>query len=136
MNKELQGLDRLEKLAEFLQTISRKQFNMENWYIRKPDCGTVACAAGWATHIPSFRRAGFKLLREKYLLKGDEYTHFSPVYKNNGGMDAVQTFFNLNDDDAWHLFGDDTKRTPKQEAKVLRQYVKARRIAPGVTHAK
>lgn len=43
--------DRLNKLADFLQKLPPRKFNIENW-VDKTDaageCGTVCCALGWA----------------------------------------------------------------------------------------
>ncbi len=61
------GLKRLEKLADFMETVPRKKFNFNvivghDWG-GKPDlsCGTTACALGWATTMPLFRRLGLYL---------------------------------------------------------------------------
>lgn len=67
------GNKRLLKLADFLEKLHadkkrRKQFDYTNWVNRalwkgKADlsCGTTACALGWATTIPEFRKAGLRL---------------------------------------------------------------------------
>lgn len=55
---------RLETLATFLETeVPRKFFDMALFGNVDPGqkfggCGTVGCALGWATAIPSFRKAG------------------------------------------------------------------------------
>jgi hypothetical protein len=65
---------RLRKLAAFLRELPRRKFDFGTW-ARDPgnpdpehrikldphDCKTVACAAGWATCIPEFKRAGLRL---------------------------------------------------------------------------
>jgi hypothetical protein len=63
---------RLRKLAAFLRELPRRKFDFGTW-ARDPgnpdprikldphDRKTVACAAGWATCIPEFKRAGLRL---------------------------------------------------------------------------
>lgn len=62
------GKRRLLKLADFLETADLPgEFNLEtmaqDWRAGQPQCGTQACALGWATTIPSFRKAGLSLNR-------------------------------------------------------------------------
>ena len=62
------GKRRLLKLAEFLENeVEAKRFNMGRWGSGNeegtPRCGTVACALGWASAVPSLRRAGVRLNR-------------------------------------------------------------------------
>ena len=62
---------RLQVLADYLRTITPKQWRGESWG-RLPGkdleggevewtCKTQACALGHATQIPAFKRAGLKL---------------------------------------------------------------------------
>lgn len=61
------GMKRLEKLATKLEKLPPKRFNYNSWVGRnwgkKPDlsCGTTACAMGWATTMPEFRRLGLRM---------------------------------------------------------------------------
>jgi hypothetical protein len=60
------GKRRLLKLADFLETkVPPDSFNMSHWGrgddAGKPQCGTTACALGWASAIPSLRKAGVRL---------------------------------------------------------------------------
>ncbi len=61
---------RLLKLADFLESLPRNRFCLERWVGRgwegKPDlsCGTTACALGWATTIPEFRKLGVRMKKE------------------------------------------------------------------------
>lgn len=58
---------RLLKLADFLDTLPPERFNYAYWvghdWDGRPDlsCGTTACALGWATTMPTFRRLGLRL---------------------------------------------------------------------------
>lgn len=71
---------RLKKLIDLMSSLPKSaanHFDMMTWYSHDGDhqhkapkdgkitrallneCGTVACAAGWAATIPSFKKAGF-----------------------------------------------------------------------------
>ncbi len=49
---------RLEVLSKFLRTLPVKKFDIETW---RSDCGTTACAIGWACTIPEFQEAGLEI---------------------------------------------------------------------------
>jgi hypothetical protein len=119
---------RLLKLADFLENLKPRQFNLATWTVscgEKTDdaaCGTVACACGWATTIPSFRRAGFRLARRL------SWTDPTPVFGRERGWDAVKAFFDMNYGEANHLFSIESysggERTrPQTVAKRIRQVV-------------
>lgn len=61
---------RLLSLATFLEELPRKRFFYGTWvgptWKGKSDlsCGTTACALGWATVLPEFRRLGLRLDRD------------------------------------------------------------------------
>ncbi|WP_230684392.1 hypothetical protein, partial [Streptococcus pneumoniae] len=54
--------NRLNLLADFLDTLPRKKFDFSrfgNGDLRlEPSCKAAGCALGWATTIPQFRRLG------------------------------------------------------------------------------
>lgn len=128
---------RLLKLADFLETVPKDNFDMGVVYEDegmfagdcapkyprpKKHCGTVACAMGWATAIPSFRRAGLRL-----------YETGSIVLKNSrcdgvfwcDSFDTAELFFELGSDESRFLFGgSEYGSTPKQVAKHIRKFVK------------
>lgn len=62
------GRNRLLKLAQLLEKLPINRFNYAEWvgsdWQGKSDlsCGTTGCALGWATTIPSLRRAGLRLI--------------------------------------------------------------------------
>lgn len=85
-------LNRLSKLATFLETVPKKNFDISLFYDQK-ECGTVACAAGWAGLMPCFRKRGFKINDNGY-----------PKYKNDYGFRAVEEFFGLGSSESRHLF--------------------------------
>jgi len=64
------GNRRLLKLADLLDALPDERFVFKHWvdpetYEGKPDlsCGTTACAFGWATTVPAFRKLGLRLQR-------------------------------------------------------------------------
>jgi hypothetical protein len=66
---------RLLKLADFLRTVPQREFDMGEWHKGSESgsvCKTVACAAGWACSIPSFRRAGLRLNINDFWEEEDE----------------------------------------------------------------
>lgn len=55
--------DRLLRLADFLDTVPPEQFDYNIWFngTALGECGTTACALGWATAIPEFQALGLEL---------------------------------------------------------------------------
>ena len=94
---------RLLKLAAFLDSLDEERFDYRYWigndWKGKPDlsCGTTACAVGWATTIPSFRRAGLRMGDdEPLLLRAGRLTLSS--------WPAVCEFFGVREHVAQYLF--------------------------------
>lgn len=60
---------RLLKLADFLDKLPPERFDYSSWVgddwggRQDLSCGTTACALGWATTMPEFRRLGLRLDR-------------------------------------------------------------------------
>lgn len=101
------NVKRLQKLADFLRIVPREVFNIRGWLYadinedisshlhnpeRASECGFAACAMGWATQIPSFRRAGL-------LIAGR-----TPVFKDELGFDAAEKFFDIDAYTSRYLF--------------------------------
>lgn len=144
-----QGAIRLLTLADQLESLdglADNLFDMDDWFsdpddllkqagkycplnpAELRDCNSTACAIGFATLNPTFKRAGLK-----YGAKG-------PTFKGHFGWRAVAAFFGLPDGyyDAphkitRHLFGPAEARTPAQEVEVLRRFV--RKYAPAAYRA-
>ena len=81
------NIERLTKLAELLDTVPPDRFNMDYWGLTPRggpeelnivECGTSACALGWACSIPEFRAAGLRLRKHSTSIR---YDHFSPEFK-------------------------------------------------------
>ncbi len=97
-----EGHRRLLVLAEFLETkVPRDKFNLGDWAtsLDSNECGTAACAVGWATTIPAFADAGLRLcahLRDSAGL----------AFGDHMGWHAVVAFFEVDRSRAMNLFRD------------------------------
>jgi hypothetical protein len=126
---------RLNKLADFLDKqvskLPKRRFSMisySNMAIDRegrtlfreklePSCGTSACACGFATAI-------FRDLKLEYSSSW-EYTNLINIKTGEVNDQAVEDFFGVQGGTEFeHVFGCDKKRTPKQEAKIIRQFIK------------
>lgn len=141
------GKRRLLKLADFLKKLPRKRFDYGAWvgedWKGKADlsCGTTACALGWATVIPSLRKAGLRLY------KRNDGTNGYVTLKNRtrvGSEQAAAEVFGITPQEAGYLFtpeydtwGLDVRfehlgtapgwdATPQQVAKHIRNFVKVK----------
>ena len=124
------GNARLLRLAALLRTLPRKRFDYTTWvgydWEGDPDlsCGTTACALGWATTIPSLRRAGLALT--PWAHGGGSVT----LNGRFGALDAAEELFALEDFEARLLFApwgaSESRATPKQVAKKIEKFVAER----------
>lgn len=111
-----------------MDKLPRKRFNFGAWVGKDwrgaPDlsCGTTACAIGWATTIPFFRKLGLRLGRNRKPMIGRislRSTFDNPEkFLNLFGVDN-NTFDTLFFPD----FGLEDDATPKQWAKHARKVV-------------
>lgn len=149
---------RLLKLADRLESVPRKQFDMATYFTEtygpEPDCGTAACALGWACTMPEFKRLGLGLKLDYESEGEDDKTerHFTVQLKPRTGGEkarcdaafqdynrgpqtvyederAGMALFGLTDKEASSLFHpwsypNEGKATPKQVAKKIRSVVK------------
>ena len=125
---------RLLKLAAFLETLPKGKFDYSSWCGEDaPDgdvnihtCGTTACAFGWATAMPEFRRLGLRMIDGFPSLKDD------PGAEEAGASEEI---FGTTYDQFVRLFYPDfgsggshsglsPTATPKQVAKHIRKCVK------------
>jgi hypothetical protein len=128
---------RLLKLATFLRTVPKKQFNY-NVFIGRGwkgtsdlSCGTKACALGWAATMPAFRKLGLQIVP---IHEGSPEAGGSVTLKDGrGAFYSAMEVFGLNFFEAVRLFAPDSaterKATPKQVAKKLEDFVANR--SPG-----
>jgi len=139
---------RLLKLADKLETVPRKRFNIGFWWSDSEECGTVGCALGWACTIKSFQNAGLNFETKfggdpTFKPRGSEakvckaacisshgYDYFNGDYRTLLG---ARLFFGISAHEANTLFlpsgypGD--KATPKQVARKIRTLVKIKQAA-------
>lgn len=79
-------------------------FHMSHW------CGTTACALGWATRIWP---------KEFWFSTTGDCASF----KSKDGLYGEQ-FFGITDDQWEYLFGCNRVRSPKQEARIIENFVR------------
>ena len=108
----MSGLERLKVLADFLESdaVPEDGFDMGLWHCPpSEDCGTCACAFGWACTIPSLQQDGLQIQSDDGLSvfragEGDW---------TDDGFDVAAKFFRLNIDETLHLFGAEEVEQPK-----------------------
>lgn len=133
------GMKRLLKLADYLETVPKEQFDYGTWWERETDengtfCGTVGCALGHACMMKSLRderRCGLHL---EPCSEGG-----TPRLGNNSDVWAGAGAFALTLDEASYLFiqgcNGPLAHAPKKVAAKIRKFViKARKsYAKGVS---
>jgi len=92
--------ERLLKLADFLEhDVPSKQFNLQDWVLGSGgvnDCGTVACACGWAAISPKFRG-----LIAEY---GDRGVGIVCTRTKTEDIDAAVDYFHITETQGEYLF--------------------------------
>jgi hypothetical protein len=96
---------RLRKLADFLKTVPEAKFDIGDWATKgfnpgnpeASECGSVACAVGWACTIPEFQAEGLHMHNS------------TPIYAAEDGnayqsWHAARIFFGLDYDESQQLF--------------------------------
>ena len=91
-------IERLNKLIEILLKVPNKSFDLTQWtnvkeLSQQVDCGTVACAVGWACFDKSFNEEGLNYQEVEQNLFGTQY--MTPVFEGSTGWDAVEAFFDI-----------------------------------------
>lgn len=135
------GKKRLLKLADFLETLPKKKFDL-NVYVgdikdgqapnKQYDCGTTACAIGWCPVV--FSRSGVHY-QEQYDY-GGRLIDMDVVFPTNDGdlqndMGA-EKFFDLTEGELNYLFMPNSymvgRRGPKSVANRIRQVVETGKV--------
>ena len=113
---------RLRTLQKFLRTkVNPDRFDMEEWAGEikngKPACGTSACALGWATTIPSFRKAGLRMTKTKQIgyiyvtITGMRHNYTKEQYSSHvslhRSLKAAMKFFDITYTEADYIFAND-----------------------------
>lgn len=104
--KTTNGRERLRLLAQFLRLVPEERFDLMSWAdsdFQTNECGTAACACGWATVIfPEFQ------LKKEIFAKEDdedyEIFQYELVYQDFVNWRAVEEFFNLYTHQCYSLF--------------------------------
>lgn len=99
-------------------------------------CQTVGCAVGWATTIPSFKRAGLYLVNNPWYRPEEEFQVAEIFYDGHTGFEAIENFFDLTGWEAGILFDpgdypDSDHENPKAVAKRIRQLLAGKLVEPG-----
>lgn len=125
------GNRRLLKLAAFLEALPKHLFNYcwfcNSWNVtnlspeKATACGTTACALGWATAIPSFRKLGLKLLRGSVVI-----TPPDSDYQKAGAVAAAHVFHMPNDEACDMFINGKNGTTLATISKGIREYVAKR----------
>jgi len=116
------NIQRLQMLAELLDTVEPDSFDLEHW-VKRERCGTVACAVGHACMHPPFNEMGLKLDVDPACPK------FSiPTFgEYRRSWDAVIAFFDISLDIAYKLFLHSrytlSERTPANVAARIRAVI-------------
>lgn len=138
MTLEKKGRDRLLKLAAFLAKKKPEHFNMWNWFRHESqdghehdfgpkltakaltNCGTAACALGWAATMPFAKREGVCYVPKKGFKIGK---------RTVSGEQASKRLFGLNYEQHRNLFehweagpGTDPKAWAKRCRKLVKEW--------------
>lgn len=147
-----EGARRLGVLADFLEPVPPDNFFMGMFFDEGPDeaadaakalvggspmCGTTACAGGWACAVPEFQLLGLRLA-----VVNDGCLLGEIQFGEERDFDALCAFFECNDvwaygpdgkEEAWSwLFGPGRNRTPREEAALIRAFIKEHTPQPEV----
>ena len=129
--------ERLLYLARLVEQVPPKLLVMDEWFsgderdadgavTPMPDCGTAACAAGWATRSPAFHAEGFGCRADGW---GVSYIDPRDACEQwYDGFDALEKFFALRYRECRYLFTADEydDPTPATVAARIRAFVAAR----------
>lgn len=129
------NVERLQHLQAILQSIkvpkSGLGFNLRDWHRVRPDCGTTACACGWAGLDPVFNEQGFSLTDK---LSGSD--GLIPMFTDNGytvhGWTAVELFFGLTYGESDYLFSANSYEkiaSPKDVANRIGEFIESKKEA-------
>lgn len=123
------------KLADLLDTVDPEHFDMEelakgNFDRPKKEwsCGTAACALGYATTIPSFRKAGLRLRVTSFSNRRAYWLEIGDDDDDDEARSIAREFFGdyydgSNVDTEWLFHPHDDHQTPKQVATNIRKFV-------------
>lgn len=124
--------ERLETLAYVLDNVPPERFDLEFW-----QCGTSACAVGWAMQTPCFQKAGLETGIDDRMPE----LHY-PVYQGHSGFLGVSEFFGTSVEDTEDLFACDSYESegltkPEEVATRIRAFILEKKLetCPDIEHA-
>ena len=114
--------ERLLRLADLLDTVPVKHFDLGVWARSEKPCETAGCAVGWAASDPWFQQRGLRLSEQQVV--------FAPRQVEHRSYEAAVRFFGVRFDDAWELFSplaytSGNRTRPKTVANRIRKFVEA-----------
>ena len=71
------------------------------------ECGTEACAVGLACLTPELQAQGLRYIRVSYAHDDQQGPYAVPAFGTARDWEAVEEFFGLTDEEAFHLFNQD-----------------------------
>lgn len=89
-------VERLEKLADYLDTVDPAKFDILQWKSDENDC---KCAGGFAVEV--FEELNWDITKIRYK---EDTNSYAPLYDNERGMMAITNFFGLQFDEAMEIF--------------------------------
>lgn len=128
------GIRRILKLADYVEKIPRGRFDFERFVGEdwtgdpKLSCGTTACALGWATTMPLFKKLGLRLHRDGSSIALGRWSNWGHVTRSVFGISETAMNALFIPSYGYITTGDyptlDEDATPKQWAKHARRMVK------------
>lgn len=118
LSKLVQLLENLPQIPSFYNASKPFAFNLTVW---RDECGTSACAVGFAAMDSWFQQEGLSLMLNVVRV-------FTPFYKSSEGSRAVSQFFEIDHGAAVTLFYPEKYRSvqwrdPKAVAQRIREFM-------------
>lgn len=116
-------IKRLRELADLLDRVPERKFNMNTWAnelphdldpMKEDECGTTACVLGWATTLPFARKLGARIEPMGWGV-GIVRTHASDLPR-----EAARELFGLTDFEQTALFYCGRSMSPTGKAAQIR----------------
>ena len=122
-------VDRLRHLITVLEAVKEREqpFYLYGWMDENhPDCGTTACACGWAAMDETFKAEGLGLVPSTYPFRGGTYNgklwrSLKLAFGDSIEFNAAMNFFGLAADDAVKLFHPNGYTDPRDVCAVIRR---------------
>lgn len=119
--------DRLLRLADFLETVPEKSFDMRVFGEDEAPCGFSGCALGWAAHAKLFPELAWE--NGDFLVNGEDdqgdVVKTATIVFGDGSRAEGDEIY-----DGCFAEHDHRGDTPKQTAERIRQFVKANSSSP------